>query len=63
MNVARVVAVAFLAATSLVPSLLGQTDAANPKSKPRARDLGIPFDGTPASLTPTYPASRLATQL
>ena len=60
MNVARVVAVAFLAATSLVPSLLGQTDAANPKAKPRARDLGIPFDGIPS---PTYPASRLATQL
>jgi len=50
MNVARVVALAFLAATSLSPSLLGQTDAANPKAKPRARDLGIPFDGIPALL-------------
>ncbi len=49
MNVARVVALAFLAATSLSPSL-GQTDAANPKAKPRARDLGIPFDGIPALL-------------
>jgi D-aminopeptidase len=50
MNVARMVAVAFLAATSLLPSLFGQTDAANPKAKPRARDLGIPFDGIPAPL-------------
>src|SRR5438046_592467 len=50
MNVVRIVAVALLAATSLSPSLLGQTDAVNLKAKPRARDLGIPFDGTPAPL-------------
>ncbi len=50
-NVARIVTVAFLAvAFAVAPLLMAQTAAPGSKSKPRARDLGIPFDGTPGAL-------------
>src|SRR5437764_823579 len=40
----------FLALTLMLgPSLMAQTPPAGAKTKPRARDLGVPFDGTPGT--------------
>ena len=33
----------------LIPLVLAATLAAQPAPKPRARDLGVPFEGTPGA--------------
>src|ERR1700722_18773865 len=51
MSVARIATVAYLVvAFAVAPSLTAQTITAGSQSKARARDLGIPFDGTPGQL-------------
>jgi len=47
MSVARIATVAYLVvAFAVAPSLTAQTITAGSQSKARARDLGIPFDGS-----------------
>ena len=49
-KIARIVITVFLAAGFVVaPPLLAQTSDSGSQSKPRARDLGIPFDGAPGA--------------
>src|SRR3989475_9054153 len=48
--ITRIVTTVLLAACFVVaPPLLAQTSASGSQSKPRARDLGIPFDGAPGA--------------
>ena len=45
-TIVAIVALIFAAAAGLT----AQTSAADAKAKPRARDLGVPFEGTPGAL-------------
>ncbi len=48
MKIIRIAITVFVVACFvIVPPLLAQTSASGSQSKPRARDLGIPFDGAP----------------